>query len=148
VLETEDKKIKQISVFAENKSGRLEKMTRILKSANINIKAFNIAEAGDFGVLRMVVDQTYKAHKVLHEAGFTVAENDVLGVEMQDTPGGLYEIAKVLGDNNVNVDYAYAFVSAARNALLILRVDNIDNAINVLSTAGVNLFGMDDVNLV
>ncbi|TFH40598.1 MAG: ACT domain-containing protein [ANME-2 cluster archaeon] len=144
----EDKKIKQISVFAENKSGRLEKITRILKSANINIRAFNIAEAGDFGVLRMVVDQTDKAHEVLREAGFTVAENDVLGVEMQDTPGGLYEIAKVLGDNNVNVDYAYAFGSATRNALLILRVDNVDNAINVLSTAGVNLFGMDDVNLV
>jgi hypothetical protein len=99
-------------------------------------------------MLRMVVDQTGKAHEVLHEAGFTVAENDVLGVAMQDTPGGLYEIAKVLGDNNINVDYAYAFGSATKNALLTLRVDNIDNAINVLSTAGVNLFGMDDVNLV
>ncbi|HUW66556.1 MAG TPA: ACT domain-containing protein [Candidatus Nanoarchaeia archaeon] len=144
----EDKKIKQISVFAENKSGRLEKITRILKSANINIRAFNIAEAGDFGVLRMVVDQTDKAHEVLHEAGFTVAENDVLGVAMQDTLGGLYEIAKVLGDDNVNVDYAYAFGSATKNALLILRVDNIDNAINVLRSAGVNLFGMDDAKLV
>ena len=144
----EDKKIKQISVFAENKSGRLEKITRILKSANINIRAFNIAEAGDFGVLRMVVDQTDKAHEVLHEAGFTVAENDVLGVAMQDTLGGLYEIAKVLGDDNVNVDYAYAFGSATKNALLILRVDNIDNAINVLRSADVNLFGMDDAKLV
>jgi hypothetical protein len=74
----EDKKIKLISVFAENRSGRLEKITRILKSANINIRAFNIAEAGDFGVLRMVVDQTEKAHEVLHKAGFTVAKNDVL----------------------------------------------------------------------
>lgn len=143
----ENKIIKQISVFAENKPGRLERITGILKSGNINIRAFTIAEAGDFGVLRMVVDRPDDAHTVLHEAGFMVSETEVLGVEMKDTPGGLYEIASVLGANNINVDYAYAFATAAQKALLIFRVDNIDNAIQVLSSAGVTLIAEEKVRM-
>jgi hypothetical protein len=141
----ENKMIKQISVFAENKPARLEKMTEILKLANINIRAFTIAEAGDFGVLRMVVDKPDIAHRQLNEAGFTVSETDVLGVEMSDSPGALHEIAHILGSNNINVDYAYAFVTATQKALLIIRVDNISNAITVLGNAGVALIGMKEV---
>ena len=141
----ENKMIKQISVFAENKPARLEKMTEILKLANINIRAFTIAEAGDFGVLRMVVDKPDIAHRQLNEAGFTVSETDVLGVEMSDSPGALHEIAHILGSNNINVDYAYAFVTATQKALLIIRVDNSSNAIAVLGNAGVALIGMKEV---
>ena len=137
--------IKQVSVFAENKPARLEKMTQILKLANVNIRAFTIAEAGDFGVLRMVVDKPDIAHRQLNEAGFTVSETDVLGVEMSDSPGALHEIAHILGSNNINVDYAYAFVTATQKALLIIRVDNISNAITVLGNAGVALIGMKEV---
>ena len=141
----ENKLIKQISIFAENKPGRLEEITGQLKSAGINIRAFTIAEAGDFGVLRMVVDKPDKAHGVLHDAGFTVSETDVLGVEMSDSPGGLHDIATVLGANNINVDYAYAFATATENALLIIRVDDISNAITVFDRAGVVLIGIEDV---
>ena len=141
----ENKMIKQVSVFAENKPARLEKMTQILKLANVNIRAFTIAEAGDFGVLRMVVDKPDIAHRQLNEAGFTVSETDVLGVEMSDSPGALHEIAHILGSNNINVDYAYAFVTATQKALLIIRVDNISNAIAVLGNAGVALIGMKEV---
>ncbi|MDF1556898.1 MAG: acetolactate synthase [ANME-2 cluster archaeon] len=141
----ENKLIKQISIFAENKPGRLEEITERLKTADINIRAFTIAEAGDFGVLRMVVDKPDKAHDVLHDAGFTVSETEVLGVEISDSPGGLHDIATVLGSNNINVDYAYAFATATEKALLIIRVDNISNAINVLQGAGVALIGLDDV---
>ncbi|MCL7415178.1 MAG: acetolactate synthase [ANME-2 cluster archaeon] len=141
----ENKLIKQISIFAENKPGRLEEITERLKTADINIRAFTIAEAGDFGVLRMVVDKPDKAHDVLHDAGFTVSETEVLGVEISDSPGGLHEIATVLGSNNINVDYAYAFATATEKALLIIRVDNISNAINVLQGASVALIGLDDV---
>ena len=144
----ENKMIKQISVFAENKPARLEKMTEILKLANINIRAFTIAEAGDFGVLRMVVDKPDTAHRQLNEAGFTVSETDVLGVEMSDSPGALHEIAHILGSNNINVDYAYAFVTATQKALLIIRVDNISNAIVVLGNAGVALIGMKEVEMI
>lgn len=144
----ENKMIKQISVFAENKPARLERMTEILKLANINIRAFTIAEAGDFGVLRMVVDKPDTAHRQLNEAGFTVSETDVLGVEMSDSPGAVHEIAHILGSNNINVDYAYAFVTATQKALLIIRVDNISNAITVLGNAGVVLIGMKEVEMI
>lgn len=144
----ENKMIKQVSVFAENKPARLEKMTQILKLANVNIRAFTIAEAGDFGVLRMVVDKPDTAHRQLNEAGFTVSETDVLGVEMSDSPGALHEIAHILGSNNINVDYAYAFVTATQKALLIIRVDNISNAITVLGNAGVVLIGMKEVEMI
>jgi len=141
----ENKLIKQISIFAENKAGRLEKITGKLKSANINIRAFTIAEAGDFGVMRLVVDKTDQAHNVLHDAGFTVSETDVLGIEMSDSPGGLHEISTVLGSNNINVDYAYAFAMATQKALLIIRVDNINNAIEVLENSDIRLISMEEV---
>ena len=140
----ENKLIKQISIFAENKAGRLEKITGKLKSANINIRAFTIAEAGDFGVMRMVVDKPEQAHNVLHDAGFTVSETDVLGIEMSDSPGGLHEISTVLGSNDINVDYAYAFAMATQKALLIIRVDNINNAIEVLENSDIRLISMEE----
>lgn len=145
VLEMEKKLIKQISIFAENKAGRLEKITGKLKSANINIRAFTIAEAGDFGVMRMVVDKPEQAHNVLHDAGFTVSETDVLGIEMSDSPGGLHEISTVLGSNDINVDYAYAFAMATQKALLIIRVNNINNAIEVLENSDIRLISMEEV---
>lgn len=141
----ENKLIKQISIFAENKAGRLEKITGKLKSANINIRAFTIAEAGDFGVMRLVVDKPKQAHNVLHDAGFTVSETDVLGIEMSDSPGGLHEISTVLGSNDINVDYAYAFAMATQKALLIIRVDNINNAIEVLENSDIRLISMEEV---
>lgn len=141
----ENKLIKQISIFAENKAGRLEKITRQLKSANINIRAFTIAEAGDFGVMRMVVDKPEQAYNVLHDAGYTVSETDVLGIEMSDSPGGLHEISTALGSNQINVDYAYAFAVATLKALLIFRVDNVNNAIEVLEKSGIRLLSMEDV---
>lgn len=137
--------IKQISIFAENKAGRLEKITGKLKSANINIRAFTIAEAGDFGVMRMVVDKPEQAHNVLHDAGFTVSETDVLGIEMSDSPGGLHEISTVLGSNDINVDYAYAFAMATQKALLIIRVDNINNAIEVLENNDIRLISIEEI---
>jgi len=138
--------IKQISIFAENKPGRMARVARTLADASVNIRALTIAEAGDFGVIRMVVDDTEKGYKALHDDGFTVSETDVLAVEIKDIPGGLYEIANTLGMNNVNVDYAYAFVTAkAERAMLILRVDDIERATEVLSDAGVRLATREEI---
>ena len=132
--------IKQISIFMENKYGRMARVAKALADANVNIRALTIAEAGDFGIVRMVVDDTDRGYKVLREEGFTVLETEVLAVEIQDSPGGLYEIANTLGMNEINVDYAYAFVTAkAERAMLILRVDDISGATRVLNEAGVRL---------
>ncbi|KAF5436608.1 hypothetical protein C5S35_08350 [Candidatus Methanophagaceae archaeon] len=132
--------IKQISIFMENKSGRMARVAKALGDAGVNIRALTIAEAGDFGVVRMVVDDTEKGYKVLREEGFTVSETEVLAVAIQDSPGGLFEIANTLGENEINVDYAYAFVTAkAERAMLILRVDDIKRATEVLNEAGVRV---------
>lgn len=132
--------IKQLSIFMENKPGRMARVAKALGDAGVNIRALTIAEAGDFGVVRMVVDDTDRGYKVLREEGFTVTETDVLAVEIKDSPGGLFEIANTLGENNINVDYAYAFVTAkAERAMLILRVDDVSGATRVLNEAGVRI---------
>jgi len=141
----EDKIIKQISLFAENKPGRLANIANNFRKSGINIRAFTIAEAGDFGIIRMVVDRPEDAHKMLHNAGFTVSETNVLGVEMEDVPGGLGKIADVLGERNINIDYAYAFVTKTEKALLILRVNDIEGAILVLQGAGIRMIDMADI---
>ena len=140
--------IKQISLFAENKPGRLAKIAETLSKAKVNIRAFTIAEAGDFGVVRMVVDDPEKAYKALQGQGFAVSETDVIGVEMRDVPGGLYVIAQELGKNGVNVDYAYAFVTSTQLALLILRVDNIPQAQKVLKAAKIRLVDEKEVKAI
>ena len=138
--------IKQISLFVENRPGRMAKVSKTLSDAGVNIRAMTIAEAGDFGVIRMVVDNPDKGYKVLHDSGFTVSETDVLAVEMKDTPGGLYEIVDTLGANKINVDYAYAFVTAkAERAMLILRVDDLSRAKQSLSARGVKIVTKDEI---
>jgi hypothetical protein len=124
----------------ENKYGRMARVAKALADANVNIRALTIAEAGDFGIVRMVVDDTEKGYKVLRDEGFTVSETDVLAVAIKDSPGGLYEIANTLGEYNINMDYAYAFVTVkAERAMLILRVDDVKRATEVLSEAGVRI---------
>ncbi len=130
--------IKQISIFMENKYGRMARVAKALADANVNIRALTIAEAGDFGIVRMVVDDMDKGYKVLREEGFTVSETEVLAVEIEDSPGGLFEIANTLGENNINIDYAYAFVTAkSERAMLILRVEDISGATRVLNEGGI-----------
>ncbi len=138
--------IKQISIFVENKPGRMARVAKTLSDAGVNIRALTIAEAGDFGVIRMVVDDTEKGYQVLREKGLTVSETDVLAVELKDVPGGLYEIAKTLGDHAINMDYAYAFVTAkAERAMLILRVDDIKRATEVLQATGVRIATREEI---
>ena len=138
--------IKQISLFVENRPGRMAKVSKTLSDAGVNIRAMTIAEAGDFGVIRMVVDNPDKGYKVLHDSGFTVSATDVLAVEMKDTPGGHYDIVDALGANKINVDYAYAFVTAkAERAMLILRVNDLLRAKQALSAKGVKIATKDEI---
>ena len=130
----------------ENRPGRTAKVAKTLSDAGVNIRALTIAEAGDFGVIRMVLDDPDKGYKVLKESAFTVSMTDVLAVEMKDTPGGLYEIVNTLGQNEINVDYAYAFVTAkAQRAMLILRVDDIARAKQVLGEKKVKIATKEEI---
>jgi hypothetical protein len=130
--------IKQISVFSENRPGRLAAIAHALGEEKVNILAFSIAEANGFGVVRALVDQPERAYKKLSSIGFNVAFTDVIAVRMQDRPGGLYEIAKMLGDANINIEYSYAY-SGKDGAVLILRVDQVVDAIEKISKSGATL---------
>jgi hypothetical protein len=130
----------QISVFLENKAGRLCEVTGVLAEAQVNIRALALADTSDFGVLRLIVDQTQKAKEALKKAGFTVGKTNVLAVEVPDRPGGLYEILSLLQNSNINVEYMYAFVQqSGSNAVMIFRFDNTDEALRVIQEKGLRV---------
>ena len=133
-------KVEQISIFIENKSGRLAEVSGVLGEAGINIRALSLADTSDFGILRLIVNDTENAFKVLREKNFTVSKTEVIGVEVPDTPGGLAQILQVLDKNDVNVEYMYAFVErSGDNAVIIFRFDNIDEAIKALSSNNIKI---------
>lgn len=132
-----DMKVEQISIFLENKPGGLEYVTRVLKDADINIRALSLADTSDFGILRLIVNDTNLAEKTLQEEGFTVRRSSVVAVEIPDRPGGLHSIVEALSNRGVNVEYTYAFVErSGENAIIIFRFDRTDDAIEALQEKG------------
>lgn len=139
-------KIKQISIFLENKSGRLARVTRVLADNKINIRALSIADTTDFGILRLIVNDPDAAHRVLKESGFSVNATDVIAVEIPDSPGGLADPLKYLRESSINIEYLYAFLTrASEAALVVFRVEQIDDAIRVLQEKGIKILGGEDV---
>ena len=133
-------KVTQISIFIENKSGRLAEVSRVLGEKDVNIRALSLADTSDFGILRLIVDNTDLAKETLKERGFTVSKTEVVAVEVPDCPGGLSSILQVLDTANVNVEYMYAFVErSAGNAVIIFRFDDVDQAIEVLQANGITV---------
>ena len=133
-------RVEQISVFLENKAGRLAEVTRILAEAGINIRALSLADTSDFGILRLIVNDNDKAKEALKAHGFTVGKTDVVAVEVEDRPGGLHKILDSLFKANVNVEYMYAFVQqSGSNAVIIFRFDNFEEAVKVLQANGVTV---------
>ncbi|MDV0445857.1 hypothetical protein MmiAt1_14570 [Methanimicrococcus sp. At1] len=139
------KTIKQISLFSENKPGRLAKIADVLGKEKINIRAFTIAESGDFGIVRLVVDHPDQAHDVLKKEGFTVSETDVIAVEIDDVPGSMKDVAELFAEGNINIDYAYAFIGRNQKAVLIVRVSDLDSALDFLKNKGVSLLEINDL---
>ncbi len=133
-------KVEQISIFIENKSGRLAEIARILGTAGINIRALSLADTTDFGILRLIVNDREKAKLVLKEKGFTVSKTEVVAVEVPDRPGGLSEILQTLDSEAINVEYMYAFVErCGENAVIIFRFDETEKAITTLQSKGFNI---------
>ena len=139
-------RVKQISIFIENRSGRLREVANILGENSINIRALSLADTSDFGILRLIVNKSDDALKVLRKANFTLSETDVIAVEVGDKPGGLAEVLDVLGSANINVEYMYAFVEkSSDNAVMILRIEDIDRAIEVLKKKNVKILTNEQV---
>jgi len=133
-------KIRQISVFIENKVGRIKEITDILGKNEVNIRALSLADTSDFGILRMIVDNIDKAFNALKENGFIVKISEVVAVEVPDKPGGLANVLDLLVSNGMNVEYMYAFFEQPENsALLIFRFEKPDEAIEILTKNGVKV---------
>jgi hypothetical protein len=131
-------KIKQISVFLENRKGRLWEALDTLAAAKINIRTLSIADTSEFGILRLIVPDPDKAAKALEKANFTVRENNVIAVGVPDRPGGLASVLKVLSDADINVEYLYAFAEKnGDHAVVVIRTEKNDAGIKALKEAGV-----------
>jgi len=138
--------VKQISIFLENKSGRLAEVTRVLGSNNIDISALSIADTTDFGILRLIVNNPKEAERILRENGFTVSCTDVIAIGVEDKPGGLAKALEILEGINVEIEYMYAFVGkTSEKALVILKVANPDKVIEVLKNAGIEVLTSETV---
>ncbi len=139
-------KVEQISVFLENKAGRLAEVTKVLGEAKINIRALSLADTTDFGILRLIVDQYDKAREVLKQHGFTVGKTEVVAIEVPDRPGGLAWVLQILSESDINVEYMYAFVQhSGKNAVIIFRFDNLEKAIELLQKQGVRIYTGEEV---
>ena len=136
----------QLSIFMENKPGKLVEALETLSGAGIDLRALSLADTADFGILRIIVNEPERAAEVLREAGYLVKTTEVIPVEITDKPGGFSSIMRVLADAGINVEYTYAFVAHSRDkAYVILRVNDNDDAIRVLKSIGVKLLTNEDM---
>ncbi len=139
-------KIKQLSIFLQNRMGSLSKPLEVLTVANVNIRAMCMADTSEFGILRLVVDDPEKGKEALEENNFLVKITDIIGVEMNDTPGGLTTVLDIIKDNLIDLEYLYAFShEKAEKAILLLHADDIDNLISVLSENNVPIVSAEEV---
>jgi len=138
--------IKQISIFVENKPGRLAKITSMLAENLVDIRALSIADTTDYGILRLIVSDPEKAEKVLKEAKLTVSITNVLGIGIPDVPGGFSLAIKALANADISVEYAYAFITPdAGKAYVIIRVEDNDAATKVLTEADIKVIDQNEI---
>ncbi len=129
---------KQISVFVDNKPNQLTGVMALLKDSGINIRALSLADTSDFGILRMVVNDTDKAEKVLKNASYAVTVTEIVAITIPDSPGQLSRVLDILGAENVNLEYLYAFTGASdRSVSFVIRVDDIKHASDALTKGGI-----------
>ena len=124
-------KIKQLSIFLQNRMGSLAKPLEVLTVADVNIRAMCMADTSEFGILRLVVDNPEKGKEALEQNNFLVKMTEIIGVEMNDAPGGLTSVLNTIKDNNIDLEYLYAFTHDKKDkAILLLHTDDIDRLIN------------------
>lgn len=139
-------KIKQLSIFLQNRMGSLSKPLEVLTVANVNIRAMCMADTSEFGILRLVVDDPEKGKQALEENDFLVKITDIIGVEMNDAPGGLTTVLNIIKNNLIDLEYLYAFTHEKEGkAILLLHSENIDNLISVLSENNIPIVSAEEV---
>jgi hypothetical protein len=139
-------KIKQLSIFLQNKMGSLAKPLEVLTVADVNIRAMCMADTSEFGILRLVVDDPEKGKEALEQNNFLVKMTEIIGVEMNDAPGGLTSVLKIIRDNNIDLEYLYAFThDKADKAILLLHSSDIDKLIEVLENNNITIVKSEEV---
>ena len=137
--------IKQISVFVENRPGRLAEITSVIAKSKVDIRALSIADTSHFGILRLIVNDSDKAQKALKKAGLTLSITNVVAFNIADVPGGLANALSILAQKEIPVEYIYAFVAKNDLAFAVLRTDDIEGAVDALKIAGYKSFSIEDV---
>ena len=137
-------KVEQLSIFLENKVGRLAEVTTILAQAGINIKALSLADTSEFGILRLIVDKSEEAQAALKAKNITVGRTGVVAVEVPHTPGGLNQILHILEKRGVNVEYMYGLTSGDENASIVLKASDQDKALKAIEASDFELFSSDE----
>jgi hypothetical protein len=139
-------KLTQISIFLENRKGRLYEVCSLLGAKKINIRALTVAESEQFGILRIVVDKPEETAKILKKNGFVASLTEIVAVEVADKPGGLANILKVFSQSNINVEYMYGFVEKKSDkAMLVFRFDDPDKAIGLLKKKKIKVIGRKEM---
>ncbi len=139
--------VKQISVFIENKSGGLREVTDLLAEAQVDIRALSIAETADFGILRLIVNDTFKAANALKDSGIVYSVTDVLAIEGEDKPGSMARVVGALADAGISLNYAYAFFTKSKDtAVLVIRVEDIPGALKVLNIPGIKILSEEEIH--
>ena len=124
--------INQIAIFLENRTGRLSEMCKILAENNINMAAISVADADDYGVVRLLTYDNELAQEVLEKAGFIVSNNNLLGLRVDDKPGGLAKILKIFEEGNIFISYLYTLGIKADKAIILVKVDKLEKALEIL----------------
>jgi hypothetical protein len=138
--------VKQISIFVENKEGRIKKAIDTLAKENINIRALSIADTTKYGILRLIVSDNEKAIKALEKDGFIVKENEVILLEVPDEPNGLNSTLAIFDEKGINLEYLYAFVSSKSDAaIVVMRLENMKKAITTLNENNVKILETKDI---
>lgn len=138
--------IRQLSVFAENRPGALKEVLNLLAEKHIDIHSMVISESKDFGIIRLIVDDTDKAAQSLRSDEYIITITDVIALQIPDTPGGLTKIISTLSEKEVNLQYMYGFTtSAGEAACIVIRVDDNEHTEALLKEIGVKLISEDDL---
>ena len=140
--------LKQISVFVENKPGKMQHLTQVLADHNVDMRALSLAETSDFGIVRIIVDDVYSASTMLKDEGFIHSVNKVLGVAIPDEPGGLNTVLAILSEAEINVEYMYAFMGGKNvdHAYMIFRVEDRKAAVTALGQKGIRCIDQEELS--
>ena len=140
--------IHQISVFLENRTGQLAEITKLLAGAGVDIRALSIAETADYGLARMIVDDSHKASSILLQHGDMLSMTPVWAVEVPDRPGGLAELLSLLAENHVDVEYMYSlFTHKEGNAYMVMRISDEPRFLSTLGDQKIRIVGMEELGL-